>query len=273
MSRYAKAAWEPYQDGGGYIPASPKGVLHTTEGKSYKGAQSAYAAGMAPHFTVSVEIGEFQCWQHIDTKLAARALEHISGTVDTNRANAIQIEIVWSAANARAMPKILLDGLGKLMRWIEIDRGIKRQSLPFHSDTEGLVLARDTSPIRLPPTNWLTYSGWVGHQHVPGNSHWDPGMIDINYLLTVGAGVKPMYEPAIGPFAAAWLDEQGKVISAITPKGEVYWGKWYGNVAGKPYWGTRIVATIGARPDGQPGYRITSTDGGFYDLPDGLDQL
>lgn len=85
--------------------------------------------------------------------------------------------------------------------------------------------------------------------------------------------VTPMYSPPLGPFAAAWLDDHGRVISAVTPDGRVYWGKWWGNVAGKPYWGNRVAADIGARPDGQDGYRITATSGELYDLPDGYDQL
>ena len=85
--------------------------------------------------------------------------------------------------------------------------------------------------------------------------------------------VAPMYQPPLGPFAAAWLDENGRVISAVTPSGEVFWGRWWGNVRGKSYWGNRVAALIGARPDGQPGYRITATSGEPYDLPDGYDQL
>lgn len=85
--------------------------------------------------------------------------------------------------------------------------------------------------------------------------------------------VAPMFDPPLGPFAAAWFDENRRVISAITPEGAVYFGTWYGNVAGKPYWGPRRAALIGARPDGQPGYRITATSGEQYDLPDGYDRL
>jgi hypothetical protein len=125
---------------------------------------------------------------------------------------------------------------------------------------------------------WTRFNGWCGHQHVPNNDHGDPGNIDIGYLLQRGAPqtqgvVKPMYDPPLGPIAAAWLDPDGKVISAISPDGKVFWGKWWGNVAGKDYWGSQVAAGIGARPDGQPGYRITATDGAVYDLPDGRDKV
>lgn len=88
-----------------------------------------------------------------------------------------------------------------------------------------------------------------------------------------GVVIVAQYDPPIPPIAAAWLDDQGRVISAATADGNVYWGKWWGNVAGKDYWGARKAARIGARPDGVPGYRITATDGANYDLPDGRDKL
>jgi lysozyme len=88
--------------------------------------------------------------------------------------------------------------------------------------------------------------------------------------------VAPMYNPPLGPIAAVWQNPDGSVIAGISPDGDVYaWGcKWAGNVSGKPYWGNRKVASIGARPDGQPGYLVVPTSGEpGYNLPDGLDQL
>lgn len=140
-----------------------------------------------------------------------------------------------------------------------------------------LWLAAYQSTPPMTPQPWLSWQLWqhTDKASIPGiRGTCDESMGNIAPAIApVGTKVKPMYDPPVGPFAAAWLDEQGRVISAITPKGEVYWGKWYGNVAGKPYWNNRTVALIGARPDAQSGYRITATDGAFYDLPDGLDKL
>lgn len=87
--------------------------------------------------------------------------------------------------------------------------------------------------------------------------------------------VEPMYDPPLGPIAAVWQDENGRVLAGVSPEGDVYaWAiPWAGNVRGKPYWGDRKAARIGARDDGQPGYQITATDGAHYRLPDGIDQL
>lgn len=68
--------------------------------------------------------------------------------------------------------------------------------------------------------------------------------------------------------AATWLDG-GCVLAQVSPSGHVYaWGmRWYGNVAGRSWWGDRVAADIGPRPDGAEGYRITATNGQTYDLP------
>jgi hypothetical protein len=195
---YPLATKDEFANSGGFIEGFGwRGVLHTTEGVSYAGAKSAYASGKAPHFTVSFEAGKFQAWQHIPINKAARALAHPRGTVETNRARCIQIEIVAFAATSGTLQREYLDGIGKLMRWVETNTGIARSALNFHSDREGIVLARDTSPIRLSAAEWTKFSGWCGHQHVPLNSHWDPGAIDIDYLLSVDIGVRPMIDPPL----------------------------------------------------------------------------
>lgn len=188
---------DEFKNSGSYYDSPWRGVLHTTEGDTYAGARGAFAAGMAPHFTTSFEGGRFQVWQHIPLDRAARALAHPAGTVETNRLRCIQIEIVGHAATAGTLQHEYLDGIGKLMRWIESNTQIQRVAPAFHSDKDGIVLARDTSPIRFQANEWTGFSGWCGHQHVPVNSHWDPGAIDIDYLLRVEVGVRPVIDPPL----------------------------------------------------------------------------
>jgi hypothetical protein len=87
-------------------------------------------------------------------------------------------------------------------------------------------------------------------------------------------GVRPMYEPPLGPIAAVWQDPEGRVLAAVSPEGDVYaWAvRWAGNVKGKAYWGDRRAALIG--PPSRPGgaYDVIATDGGTYTLPDGTDE-
>ena len=63
---------------------SPKGVLHTTEGPTIQDAFDALAAKNAwPHFCVG---RDGKIVQHIALNRGARALEHHSGTIETNPA-------------------------------------------------------------------------------------------------------------------------------------------------------------------------------------------
>lgn len=170
-----------------------KGLLHTTEGKKYEGARAAYRANNSwPHFTCSYERGFFQCWQHNSISLASRALKNLAGGTQTNTDNVVQIELVGTADRRNAeswgdqyvenFPKGYLDGIRDLMRWIEANHGVPRTStvgwLPYPESS-------GNSRVRLTNAQWDAYSGWLGHQHAAENSHGDPGLINISYLLNV----------------------------------------------------------------------------------------
>ena len=175
-------------DGGSFTGGSARGVLHTTEGSNFAGARSAYVDNNSwPHFTVSFEGGIFQVRQHLPINVAARSLENRPGGVQTNRRNAIQIEIVGFAKKSDQFPTKYLDGLAKLMRWIEGNAGVASISSvnfnPFPG-SDGL-----SNGIRLSHKDWDNYSGWLGHQHVPENEHGDPGNINIDHLL--GSSTSP----------------------------------------------------------------------------------
>lgn len=281
---YPAAIKDELPNSGNWMIASPwKGVLHTTEGDSYAGARQAYLAGVAPHFTVSFEGGRFKCWQHIPINRAARALQHPAGTVETNRARCVQIEIVAHAARAGTLQREYLDGLGRLMRWVENNTEMPRSALKFHGDDEGIVLARDTSPVRLSAHDWLEFTGWCGHQHVPVNSHWDPGLIDIDYLLSVDIGVKPMYDPPLPINLAAtkkdpvnggvWLADRNGAVFAVEG------AQYFGGVNGEDFFRNKEVAQILTAAEAQAlhpevnwvqyKYVIQSTDGGLYGCPHG----
>lgn len=187
---YPLAVPQLLPDAGGYLAGPARGVLHTTEGSTYAGAWGAYRqTGNNPHATVSYETSRFQVWQHLSFDRAASALIHPAG-VQTNRLSAIQIEIVGAAAKADRFPRGLLDGLRDMMRWIEEHTGIVPRSPQFlpYPPSAG------ANGVRLDPAAWLTFDGWCGHMHVPGNDHGDPGAIDIGYLLA-----RPAPAPALTP--------------------------------------------------------------------------
>lgn len=167
--------------GGSWAAGYPaRGVLHTTEGSTASGATSAYSKNNSwPHFTLSETAKVFQ---HLAINVAARALRNLSGGVDTNRAHAIQIEIVGFASKPTAYSKAQLDALRDLMRWIEQNAGVK-------SKGPGRAFATKYGQKELRFTNaeWYNFDGWCGHCHVPENDHWDPGAIDLESLLSVPA--------------------------------------------------------------------------------------
>lgn len=169
-------------DAGEFVGGPPRGVLHTTEGTTFGGARSAFLANNDwPHFTVTFEHGVFEVFQHLPIDVAARSLRHPPGTVETNRQHAIQVEIVGSADNSPRFPKEYLDGIAGLMRWIEANANIKCAT--------GVEFRAPGQAPRLSDDEWLSYSGWCGHEHVPHNDHEDPGAIDIQHLLNLDTSV------------------------------------------------------------------------------------
>ena len=187
---------------GRYTGGPNKGVLHTTEG----GSLPRYLdGGNAPHFTVraNVKTKTVTVYQHFDTNRPARALVNKSGGTQTNNDGCIQIELIGSCDRATAetygliywpeAPTWALDGLKKLMRWIEKDRGIPRKAttrpwLNYGKDSRApgrIPASYGNSPARMGQSEFDNFAGWCGHQHVAENSHGDPGNIDIGYLLSV----------------------------------------------------------------------------------------
>jgi hypothetical protein len=272
---YPLAVKDELQNAGYFLTSYPwRGVLHTTEGTSYAGARQAYVANRsAPHFTVSFENGVFKVRQHIPINRAARALRNASGGVETNRLRCIQIEIVGFAASSSSFGSAYLDGIGRLMRWIEANTEIKRVSPP-----QGFASAYGQSNLRFSGAAWLAFNGWCGHCHVSENTHWDPGLINIQYLLKVGIdeGVKPMFSPA-ECFAFIRTDPTNGGWIALKPDGAIFNGEsslFWGGVNGKPYWGTRQAAKIVFPQDNDPKfnpiykYAIVSTAGEYYGMPE-----
>jgi len=178
----------PYTDQG-----EPKGLLHTTEGKSFLGARGAYVANNSwPHFTCSYERGFFQCWQHNPLSLASRALRNTSAPGEVGRDNVVQIELVGTANTANKhwgdqyvenFPTGYKNGIKELMKFIEQQRGVPpicNVTFLSYPDSYG------NNGVRLNAAQWDSYTGWLGHQHAVENLHGDPGLIAIDYLLDRG---------------------------------------------------------------------------------------
>jgi hypothetical protein len=142
-------------------------VWHTTEGSSLP----SYA-GSAPHFTINPKTGK--TWQHISCERAAKALlgSNVAG-IATNKAHAIQVEVIGSAGMADTWPTAYYGRLRELAAWIEQECGV--------ASTESVEFLSKNHPMT--KEQWRQYKGHCGHQHVPGQDHWDPGEFRIAEVL------------------------------------------------------------------------------------------
>lgn len=189
--------WGTYSD-----PVHAKGCLHTTETDDFTPQSTYFRKTFWPHATIKdIGWGQAKTYNHIPSSRAARALQNLSGGVQTNNDRVFQIEIVYRAANAPFMPRHLLDEVGRVMRWAESQLSIKRMffdDLHFYPPEDGVRL-NGNEPWRMPPAVWDNFNGWCGHQNVPENLHGDPGKLDLNYLLNVGVPSPPPQEDSVIP--------------------------------------------------------------------------
>jgi hypothetical protein len=151
---------------GGYLNVPAKLVWHTTQGTSLP----TYS-GSHPHFTLDFK--RRKLYQHIPITSGAMALENDPGGVETNRAHAYQVELVGFAEDAAKWTDADYAEIRKLARWIEKHGKVKRQcSVQFKGTVNHMFAAQ-----------WYSYAGHCGHQHVPENAHWDPGLFQIGKVL------------------------------------------------------------------------------------------
>lgn len=127
---------------------------------------------------------------------AARTLYNASGGADTNRGGARQIEINGYAVNPAdpARP----DWPDAKYRWIAkqwarvqaelIDEGITPINFShWHGDTTYGGSASEFADQRVSGSHYMVCDGLMGHNNVPENDHWDPGLINraklVQYIL------------------------------------------------------------------------------------------
>lgn len=154
-----------------------RGVLHTTETEwmpSYR------APSAPPHFTV---MPNGVIYQHIAVDECSGALRNVyPGHEDeeydtgidpdrTGRLN-IQIEVVGYARQAQ-WPEVQVASIAKIMRWAEEEWGLPARFADVVF--EGGAAYGYENEYELTEQEWLDLNAWVGHQHVPENTHWDPG--------------------------------------------------------------------------------------------------
>ncbi|MFC5802816.1 peptidoglycan-binding protein [Streptomyces formicae] len=273
------------------------GVVHTTEGRtlpSYSDGAMAPTVTGVPDFTAK----KIRWYQHYDVDESARALANKLGGVQTNQANAFQIELVgtcddkkktsWDGKNAGvdyiywpAAPDWALAEVAWLVRWLHDYHGVPltcvKNWIAYGKDTRrpGITPASyGASPARMSFTQWQKFTGWCGHQHVPENDHGDPGSMNFARVIELAreAGAnppapkppapvpaRPKYEPF--PGAAFFRSGQRSPIIAAMHKRLVAEGcNRYRSHANSDLWGSGDEASY-ASWQRKLGYRGSDADG------------
>ncbi len=173
-------------------------ILHTTEGPnwpSYDGGKNA------PHITIKVNPRTGACeWrQHYPLNRSSRALKNLPGGVETNTDDTIQVELIGTC-DPRAMTGWAKDSL----LWPAAE---EKHLAGVRTILKAICAATDVPFVDAAPRGWKSYPssyangagqrltnrewsaarGILGHQHVPENTHGDPGNIPISRLLKATA--------------------------------------------------------------------------------------
>lgn len=200
-------------------PRHPKLVLHTTEGGSITGAVGAYLRHNSwPH--VTVDPGSRERVQHLPLDVPARSLRNSGTPGETNRApTVVQVEIVGHAADTLRWSSATLDWLGAevvgpICRAASIPL---RADVTFYGTDAAWTLATVDARQRLTRAEWEQYEGILGHQHVPEQTHWDPGALDITRIITAASGGATPAPPAPpkGPLMALTDKEQSELLDRV----------------------------------------------------------
>lgn len=232
------------------------GVLHTTEGTSlpdYDGGASA------PNLTAVPDIANKQLrwYQHYDIDESSRALVNKPGGVETNTANAVQVELVGTCDDRKAVswgklragvdyiywpaaPDWALEELGDFVRWCRDNHGIRAAcTVEWAKYPAG-------EDVRLTGAQWNAYYGWLGHQHVPENDHGDPGRIDFARVIAYATGTAT--PPQTGtkmpekPNRSVLLRSENLTLVDNSPQ-TIYWTTEYPDDANGHADGGKTVAT------------------------------
>jgi hypothetical protein len=164
---------------------NPKGCLHTTETSGRAGYQGWT---VMPHAEVLPTPGKgVEVKQFLPFSQASFALRH-ERAQPTNGDYVFQFELVGTCDRSgpgyfwpQADDAVLLDLYRKVIKPLDQAFLVPFKALEFrrYPDLAGTN--------RLSDSAFDTYTGWLGHQHVPQNSHGDPGAFPWARLAALAA--------------------------------------------------------------------------------------
>lgn len=164
------------EDAGTFTGGGWKLLWHTTESPWYRVDSMENVLdrkNAAPHVVIGGREGLKHpvAVQMIPFNRAGRALQNDpSDGAQTNRANCIQIEVCWYAAQMGQFDhyKALANLAVLIMHRVPIRNGHETRSF--------------SSPKRLSDSEFVKAKGHIGHVHAPDNTHVDPGALNITKL-------------------------------------------------------------------------------------------
>lgn len=254
-------------------------VWHTTEGTSlpsYSGGSSAPNFTAVPDFTNK----KIKWYQHFDFDTSARALMNKSGGVETNTANAVQVEIVgtcdpathkkWGSTKHLYTPELpdwVIRDLAAFAKWAHQNHGVKLESVVTF---KAYPSSYGSNGVRLTGSQWGKFYGHLGHQHVPENDHGDPGAFPMKKILDRAKGVTPAPPKtpttsgetttvAVPDFISLGYTTDRTLISGSWH--QVYWDAEYNDAAGNHGDGGKTILTGPAQVQALTHFTIAGTPG------------
>lgn len=198
---------KPMKAGGTYdSTATPKLGWHTWEGTSWSSAESAFTR-YPPHIGVMPPYPGKTAGKRQYVPLDRCAYAFAGSENDDEYI--IQVEVAGFAADTYKWSDEVCRWLGEeVVRPIAEATGVPPIIVPagFH-DTRTYrarnpanYLASTRSELRMTADQLRRFSGHVGHQHMPPpDSHWDPGNLPLDRILSFSKGTTPQPPPEEDP--------------------------------------------------------------------------
>jgi hypothetical protein len=162
-------------DAGSFTGGGWKWVLHTTEGGSYDSNVTLLRKVNTPHLVFGAVPGSLHWYvaQLLPFNVAGKTLQNDSSDgYQTNRANAIQMEIVGFTSQIPDWSDVMYKRLANLFVLIQ-----HRVNIPAKAPMDF------SSKEKLSDAEWVKAAGILGHIHAPDNDHGDPYRLREGRLL------------------------------------------------------------------------------------------
>jgi len=174
-------------------------VLHTTETRGMPGFNYG---DTAPHYVYDLASRVWTKWAEYEDGYVGTMKGHSAGHINCK---AFQVEII-GYSNGQYDPWIgdaseeNMEDLAGFFAWAVDRYGIGIDVTPT---PDGGWLYGVNSPYRMSFDQWRSFSGLTAHGAVPGNTHWDTGVLDLEYIrdLAIDADVPippPIQPPPVG---------------------------------------------------------------------------